>query len=144
MLGIFFVHIFYFSLDKQLFCMSPCIAPIISTYVYTFSSNYRITIYCYIIYCGNMLTRIFIYSGDDSLLLRYMFLMTNHPNLDPGVDMTLFKRILVVSDPDVSILFLTSCSNLFPPAVSLTLLGSSFYRSVSTTKLAHVSVLCVW
>ena len=73
-----------------------------------------------------MIACIFMYLGDGSLVLRYIWLMSKHPNLALGVDMTLFTRILVVSNPDVSILFYLSYSNMFPPAVSLIIIGSSF------------------
>ena len=56
------------------------------------------------------------YSGDISLVFRYMLLMPKHPKLASGVDMKLFTRILVVSNPDVSVLFFLSYYNLFPPA----------------------------
>ena len=45
-------------------------------------------------------------SGDGTLVLRYMLLMSKHQNLAPGADMTLFTSILVVSNPDASVLFL--------------------------------------
>ena len=63
------------------------------------------------------------YFGDGSLVLRYMLLMSKHPNLAYGVDMTLFTRILVVSNPDVSVLFPPSYYNMLPPEVSLIILG---------------------
>ena len=82
------------------------------------------------------------YLGDGILVLRYMLLMANHPHLTTGVDMTLLTRVLVVSNPDVSVLFLPSYYNLFPPAVSLILLGSYFCGRISATKPAYVNVLC--
>ena len=63
------------------------------------------------------------YLGGGGLVLRYMFLILKHPNLAYGVDMTLFTRILVVSNPDVSVLFPPSYYNMFPLAVSLIILG---------------------
>ena len=72
--------------------------------------------------CGKILTFIFMYSGDGNLVLSYMLLMP-HPNLDSGVDIIYFTRILVVSNPDVSVLFSWSYYNIFHPAVILILLG---------------------
>ena len=51
-----------------------------------------------------------------------------------------FIRILVVSNPDVSVLFLTSYSYLFPPSVGIILLVSPSCSSISVTNLAYVTV----
>ena len=66
--------------------------------------------------CGIMIISVFVYLGDGGLVLRYMLLVSKHPNLAIGVYMTLFISIFVVSNTDVSvlffyrILFFSSCS----------------------------------
>ena len=67
--------------------------------------------------------------------------MSNHPTLASGFDMTLFTSILVASNPDVSVHFSPSCSNLLHPAVSLIFLGSYFCGRIYATNIAYVIVL---
>ena len=83
------------------------------------------------------------YSGDISLVFRYMLLMPKHPKLASGVDMKLFTRILVFSYTGVSVLFSPSYSNIFPPEVNIILLGSYFCGRVSATNLAYVTIFCL-
>ena len=78
------------------------------------------------------------YLGDGSLVLRYMLLISNNPNLTPGIDMTIYTIILVVSNPDVSVLFSPSHYNIFTPTRSLILLGSYFFGRISDTKIVYV------
>ena len=120
--------------------MSPYIAPNISTYAYPFLSKYLVTSYSSVTSCGIIITCIFMYSGDGNLVLSYILLMSKHPNLSSEVDMTLFARILVVSNPDVSVLSFPSYYNLLPPEASLIFLDSSFCGRIYATNIAYVTV----
>ena len=90
-----------------------------------------------------MLTCIFMYLDSVNLVSRYVLFTSKYPNPASGVDMTLFTRILVVSNPDVYVLFFPMYSNLFPPAVSLVLLGSYFCGRIYATNIVYFTVLCL-